>query len=393
MKPLMTILLALVLTATATAQTRFEPLTAEAAAIVARGDSCQLMNDTHNSLLFYEQARRLVFNDTVLYKLAQTNFRRGQYNQCLALTDTLLADTLTYQPLKLRYNCLQKMGADDSLRVECARQILAVNPMDAAVVTDIATYFNGNQQADSAIAYCNLYRRTDLTNQLVNKQLGRALFIKKDYYPALDLFLDAYRNGDQTPALLFYIGRTYECCSIPERAHEFMQMAAYGSNFASLPIVKALARVSASYFKYRDDVPYYTQVAFELCQADSASMAEVFDIKARFYEAYAYQYYDSDKLKFNTCIHNSIKMLKSALQYEPSLTRQYNIAVAYGRMHDRDNERLWLQKIKDSDQPRTKANRNIFEYADYRLDKLKEDEFFEGGKKTDGGLEIVEVED
>ena len=264
MKPLMTILLALALTATVAAQTRFEPLTAEAAAIVARGDSCQLMNDTHNSLLFYEQARRLVFNDTVLYKLAQTNFRRGQFNQCLALTDTLLADTLTYQPLKLRYNCLQKMSADDSLRIECARQIIGINPLDAAVITDIATYFNGNQQADSAIAYCNLYRAIDSTNQLVNKQLGRALFIKKDYYPALDLFLDAFRNGDQNPALLFYIGRTYECCSIPERAHEYLLMAAEGSYFTSLPVVKALARVSASSLKDRDEVLDYTQIAFEL---------------------------------------------------------------------------------------------------------------------------------
>lgn len=392
MKPLMTILLALALTATA-AQTRFEPLTAEAAALVARGDSCTRMNDTYNSLLCYEQARRLVFNDTVLYKLAQTNFRRGQFNQCLALSDTLLSDTLTYQPLKLRYNCLQKMGADDSLRVECARRILAVNPMDALVVTDIATFFNGNQQADSAMAYCNLYRRIDSTNQLVNKQLGRALFIKKDYYPALDLFLNAYRNGDQTPALLFYIGRTYECCSIPERAHEFMQMAAEGSNFASLPIVKALARVSASYFKYRDDVPYYTQVAFELCQADSASMAEVYDIQANFYEAYFYHYYNTDNQKARTCVANQLRSLKSALSYEPTITRQYNMVVAYGRIHDRDNERLWLQKIKDSDLPRTKANRSIFEYVDYRLEKLKEDEFFEGGKKTDNGLEIVEVED
>ena len=86
-------------------------------------------------------------------------------------------------------------------------------------------------------------------------------------------------------------------------------------------------------------------------------------------------------------------MLKTALEYEPTLTRQYNIASAYSRMHDRDNERLWLQKIKDSDWPRTKANRSIFEYVDYRLDKLKEDEFFEGGKKSDGGLEIIEVED
>ena len=388
----MTILLALALTATA-AQTRFEPLTAEAAALVARGDSCQLMNDTHNSLLFYEQARLLVFNDTVLYKLAQTNFRRGQFNQCLALTDTLLADTLTYQPLKLRYNCLQKMGADDSLRVECARQILAVNPMDAAVVTDIATFFNGNQQADSAMAYCNLYRRTDSTNQLVNKQMGRALFIKKNYYDALDLFLEAYRNGDQNPATLFYIGRTYECCSIPERAHEFMLMAAEGSYFTSLPIVKALARVSASNYKFRDEVLDYTQTAFELCQADSASMAEIYDIRAQFYEAYAYQYYNKDQIKFNICNNNSIKMLKAAIEYEPTITRQYNIASAYSRMRDRDNERLWLQKIKDSDWPRTKANRSIFEYVDYRLDKLKEDEFFEGGKKTDGGIEIVEVED
>ncbi len=390
MKPLMTILLALALTATTAAQTRFEPLTAEAAAIVARGDSCQLMNDTHNSLLYYEQARRLVFNDTVLYKLAQTNFRRGQFNQCLAQTDTLLADTLTYQPLKLRYNCLQKMGADDSLRIECARQILAVNPMDAAVVTDIATFFNGNQQADSAMAYCNLYRRTDSTNQLVNKQLGRALFIKKDYYPALDLFLDAYRNGDQTPALLFYIGRTYECCSIPERAHEFMQMAAYGSNFASLPIVKALARVSASYFKYRDDVPYYTQVAFELCQADSASMAEVYRYRAQFYSVYSFDY-RNDSVKLAICMKNRIKMLKKSLEYEPSIEVQHDIATTYNSLHDLEQEKLWLQKI--TEWPRNKNTSEYIRYANWRLKRIEEELFFKDGKKPGGGIEIVEVED
>ncbi len=390
MKPLMTILLALALTATTAAQTRFEPLTAEAAALVARGDSCTRMNDTYNSLLCYEQARLLVFNDTVLYKLAQTNFRRGQFNQCLALSDTLLSDTLTYQPLKLRYNCLQKMGADDSLRIECGRQILAVNPMDAAVVTDIATFFNGNQQADSAMAYCNLYRRIDSTNQLVNKQLGRALFIKKDYYPALDLFLDAYRNGDQTPALLFYIGRTYECCSIPERAHEFMQMAAYGSNFASLPIVKALARVSASYFKYRDDVPYYTQVAFELCQADSASMAEIYRIRARFYSGYRYDYRE-DSVKLTLCLKNRIKMLKKSLEYEPSIEVEHDIATTYNSLHDLEQEKLWLQKA--TAWPRNKTTSEYIRYAEWRLKRIEEELFFKDGKKPGGGIEIVEVED
>ncbi len=389
MKPLMTILLALALTATA-AQTRFEPLTAEAAALVARGDSCTRMNDTYNSLLCYEQARWLVFNDTVLYKLAQTNFRRGQFNQCLALTDTLLADTLTYQPLKLRYNCLQKMGADDSLRIECARQILAVNPMDAAVVTDIATFFNGNQQADSAMAYCNLYRRIDSTNQLVNKQLGRALFIKKDYYPALDLFLDAYRNGDQTPALLFYIGRTYECCSIPERAHEFMQMAAEGSNFASLPIVKALARVSASNYKFRDEVLDYTQTAFELCQADSASMAEVYRYRAQFYSVYSFDY-RNDSVKLAICMKNRIKMLKKSLEYEPSIEVQHDIATTYNALHDLEQEKLWLQKI--TEWPRNKNTSEYIRYANWRLKRIEEEQFFKDGKKPDGGIEFVEIED
>lgn len=389
MKPLMTILLALALTATV-AQTRFEPLTAEAAALVARGDSCTRMNDTYNSLLCYKQARRLVFNDTVLYKLAQTNFRRGQFNQCLALTDTLLADTLTYQPLKLRYNCLQKMGADDSLRVECARQILAVNPMDAAVVTDIATFFNGKQQADSAMAYCNLYRRIDSTNQLVNKQLGRALFIKKDYYPALDLFLDAYRNGDQTPALLFYIGRTYECCSIPERAHEFMQMAAYGSNFASLPIVKALARVSASNYKFRDEVLDYTQTAFELCQADSASMAEVYRYRAQFYSVYSFDY-RNDSVKLAICMKNRIKMLKKSLEYEPSIEVQHDIATTYNSLHDLEQEKLWLQKI--TEWPRNKNTSEYIRYANWRLKRIEEEQFFKGGEKSGGGIEFVEIED
>ena len=358
---------------------------------MARGDSCMLLNDTYNSMLFYEQANQLGRNDTVMYKLAQSYFRRGQYNLCLALTDSLLTDTIQYQHIKLRYNCLQKMGASDSLRIDCGRQILAVNPMDATVVTDIATFYNGQQMADTALAVCQAYYKLDSTNQLVNKQMGRALFIKKDYYPALDLFLEAYKNGDVNPATLFYIGRTYECCSIPDKAHDFILMAAEKSMFASLPIVKALARVSNTY-KYRDDVLNYTQIAFELCQADSASMAEIYDIRAQFYEAYFFNYYDTDQQKARTCAANQVKAIKSALNYEPTINRQYNIASAYSHMHDRDNERFWLQKIKDSDWPRTKANRSIFEYADYRLDKLKEDEFFEGEKKS-GGLESIEVED
>ncbi len=385
MKPLMTILLALALTATVAAQTRFEPLTAEAAAIVARGDSCQLMNDTHNSLLFYEQARRLVFNDTVLYKLAQTNFRRGQFNQCLAQTDTLLADTLTYQPLKLRYNCLQKMSADDSLRIECARQIIGINPLDAAVITDIVTYFNGNQQADSAIAYCNLYRTIDSTNQLVNKQLGRALFIKKDYYPALDLFLDAFRNGDQNPALLFYIGRTYECCSIPERAHEYLLMAAEGSYFTSLPVVKALARVSASSVKYRDEVLDYTQIAFDLCQADSASMAEIYRYRAKFYGSYHHDY-RKDSAKWAICQKNSIKMLKKSLEYEPSIEAQFEIATTYNSLNDLEQEKLWLEKV--AAWPHSKSNAEYIRYAELRLISIREEKFFKGDK-----LESVVVED
>ena len=388
----MTILLALALTATTAAQTRFEPLTAEAAELVACGDSCMRMNDTYNSMLCYEQALLLGSSDTVMHKLAQCYFKRGQYVKCLALTDTLMADTVVYQHIKLRYNCLQKMGASDSLWIDCAQRLVAINPMDAAVVADIANYYNGKQLADTALSYCRTYCALDSTNQQVNKQMARALFIKKDYYPALDLFLEAYKNGDQNPATLFYIGRTYECCSIPKKAHDFMLMAAEKTSFASLPIVKALARVSNNY-EFRDEVLYYTQVAFELCQADSASMAEVYDIQANFYEAYFYHYYNTDGQKARTCVANQLRTLKSALSYEPTITRQYNIAVAYGRIHDRDNERVWLQKIKDSDLPRTKANRSIFEYVDYRLEKLKEDEFFEGGKKTDNGLEIVEVED
>ena len=375
-------------TLTASGQT----MSREAASLVARGDSCMRMNDTYNSMLCYEQALLLGSSDTVMHKLAQSYFKRGQYGKCLALTDTLMVDTVMYQHIKLRYNCLQKMGASDSLWIDCAQRLVAINPMDAAVVADIATYYNGKQLADTALSYCRTYYALDSTNQQVNKQMARALFVKKDYYPALDLFLDAYRNGDESPALLFYIGRTYECCSNFEKAHDFMLMAAEKSSFASLPIVKALARVSNN-SEYRDDVLNYTQMAFELCQADSASMAEVYDIQAKFYEAYFYHYCSTDYQKARTCVANQVRTLKSALSYEPTITRQYNMAIAYGRMHDRDNERLWLQKIKESDSPRTKANHSIFEYVDYRLDKLKEDEFFEGGKKSDGSVEIVKVED
>ena len=376
---------------TAALTTAAQPMTDEVAACVLRGDSCQRLNDTYNSMLWYARAHQLDrLNDTVTRKLAQSYFRRGQYNQCLALTDTLTADTATYQDLRLRFNCFQKMGADDSLRIDCGRQILAVNPMDAAVVTDIATFYNNQQKADTALAVCQAYYKLDSTNQLVNKQMGRALFIKKDYYAALDLFLDAYKNGDENPALLFYIGRTYECCSIPERAHDYLLMAAEGSYFANLAIVKALARVSNSSVKYRDEVLDYTQTAFELCQADSASMAEIYRIRARFYSGYRYDYRE-DSVKLTLCLKNRIKMLKKSLEYEPSIEVEHDIATTYNSLHDLEQEKLWLQKT--TAWPRNKTTSEYIRYAEWRLKRIEEEMFFKDGKKPGGGIEIVEVED
>ena len=366
-----------------------QPMSRDAAALVVRGDSCMLMNDTYNSMLCYEQANQLCRNDTVMHKLAQCYFKRGQYVKCLTLTDSLMADTVLYQHIKLRYNCLQKMDADDSLRIDCAQRLVSINPMDAAVVADIATYYNGKQQADTALSYCQAYYCIDSTNQQINKQMGRAFFIKKDYYRALDLFLEAYNNGDENPATLFYIGRTYECCNIPEKAHDFMLMAAEKSMFASLPVVKALARVSNT-FSHRDEVLEYTQKGFELCQADSASMAELYEIRANFYRAYRITYRD-DSVKREQCTKNCIKMLKNSLEYKSSASAMFELATLYRETNELAQEKYWLQKIMEW--PRDKSTRDHIRYAEWRLKQIEEEKFFKDGKKPDGGIEFVEVED
>ena len=369
----------LTLTILAATLTSFgQPMTREAAELVARGDSCMLMNDTYNSMLCYEQANQLGSSDTVMHKLAQCYFKRGQYAKCLALTSTLMADTVLYQHIKLHYNCLQKMGVDDSLRIDCAQRLVAINPMDAAVVADIANYYNDKQLADTALSYCQAYYAIDSTNQQINKQMGRAFFIKKDYYRALDLFLEAYNNGDENPATLFYIGRTYECCSIPDKAHDFMLMAAKNSDFESLAIVKALARVSNT-FKYRDEVLDYTQIAFELCQADSASMAELYQIRANFYSGYQFSYRD-DSVKQVQCLKNCVKMLKKSVEYKPSMNAMYELAASYQRLKDPAQEKYWLQKMMEW--PRDKSTREHIRYAEWRLKQIEEEEFFKGGKKS-----------
>lgn len=361
----------------ATLTTFGQTMSREAAALVARGDSCMLMNDTYNSMLCYEQANQLGRNDTVMHKLAQCYFKRGQYVKSLALTDTLMTDTVLYQHIKLRYNCLLKMGVDDTLRIECGQRLVAINPMDAAVVADIANYYNSKQLADTALSYCQAYYRLDSTNQQVNKQMGRSFFIKKDYYRALDLFLEAYNNGDENPATLFYIGRTYECCSIPDKAHDFMLMAAKNSDFENLSIVKALARVSNT-FKHRDEVLDYTQTAFELCQADSTSMAELYQIRANFYSLYLYTYRD-DSVKREQCLRNRIKMLKCRLDYEPSINAMYELATSYQNLKDLTQEKFWLQKV--AAWPRDKSTAEHIRYAEWRLKQIEEEEFFAGGKK------------
>ena len=74
MKNLFLTLTILAATLTASGQT----MSREAASLVARGDSCMRMNDTYNSMLCYEQALLLGSSDTVMHKLAQSYFKRGQ---------------------------------------------------------------------------------------------------------------------------------------------------------------------------------------------------------------------------------------------------------------------------------------------------------------------------
>lgn len=354
----------------------------ESALYVNRGDSCSRINDTYNSMLWYQKAYAIdSCNDTIVRKLAQCYYVRGQYKNCISLTDTLLADTAIYQDLRLRFNCFRKM-AKDTLANECAKQIVVVNPLDATVVASMAAFYIAHEEVDSALLYAEAYYKIDSTNQQVNAQLATSLYLKKDYHRALDLFLEIYDNGDYNLATLYYIGILYDRCNIPDKAFYYLNMANMQSLTPSLSILKALSRVAIR-TEHRDEALSFTDEALAICQADSVSMAEVYSIRADFYEAYSLKYEaGGDTVEAESCVKKQIKMLLTSLQYDNDIKVQYSLALAYYHIHDTEKTLHWLQSIIDSEWEATKANKKVINSAKEWMSVVKEEDFFRNGTEA-----------
>ena len=72
-------------------------------------------------------------------------------------------------------------------------------------------------------------------------------------------------------------------------------------------------------------------------------------------------------------------MLKSSLEYEPSINTLYDIASSYQTLKDIAQEKFWLQKMVEW--PNEKNAREHIRYAEWRLKQIEEEEFFISGKE------------
>ena len=84
-------------------------------------------------------------------------------------------------------------------------------------------------------------------------------------------------------------------------------------------------------------------------------------------------------------------MLKNSLEYKSSASAMFELATLYRETNELAQEKYWLQKIMEW--PRDKSTRDHIRYAEWRLKQIEEEKFFKDGKKPDGGIEFVEVED
>lgn len=358
------------------ARQHVESINKEAALYITRGDSCMQYNDTYTSLMWYEKASQQCFNDTIIRKMANCYFKRAQYKKCLALTDTLMSDTIRYQDLKLKYNCLKRMNANDSLITTCARTIVNLNLLDASVTAELINYFNSNEYIDTALLYGERYFNIDSTNQLVNKSLAISYYIAKKYDRALNLFIGLYENGDMSISTMYYIGKIYECCKIYDKAFDYLYMAAEMSMFNNLQIVKSLSKVTLN-TEHHDMAQEFIDKGIDLCQTDSLAMSELLIINAEYYSID--NKFLSNSINKKEYMRNEIKMLESSLKYCASLDAQYRISLAYKRLDDSRMEKKWLQEILNSKWEKSKSNMRIFEYTEQRLKQIKEDDFFKNG--------------
>lgn len=348
-------------------QARNEMFVPQLKALVAKADSSKLRNNLFGALSLYEEAYRQSASAEVLRKIIQCHYERGGYQRCLELYQTLPADSMTVEDLKMKFFSYSNVSLMDSA-VHYGRMANVADPYDCKIVSKLASHYNKVQQPDTALLITDLYCQYDSSNVFVNRQKAHSLYLIGDYAGALHEYKRLKNDGDRNESTLYYLALCYAKSDSLWRAYENFLEAAEIGHYENPHVVSQLGIVAIDLGLAAEGVEYLEQ-SIGMLQPDEKLMYALTHTLAKGY----FNWRQFDK---------SISYMKQSLKYPDSdFYVYYRIAQAYGMKKDHKNEREYYQKFVDEAQKEPSPSPKLKEFIEYafeRINKITETLFFQG---------------
>lgn len=282
--------------------------------LIALGDSCMELYDTHAALAYYQQAYKEKQTYETRQKLANCLYQRCDYKQCISLLSEIPVASMTHDALRQLFFSYGYLKENKQL-VTCGQNLLKRFPMDAEVLARLCTVLCDQDKAGEAVILARDYCQRDSTNLLINRTLANALYLDRQFRPAVKQYQKLLAVGDTTYLALYSMGMAYDYLGDKQQAYNYLLRANNFSKPQRAGCLYRLGMICVELKQYDEGLRYLYNAESKL-QPDGTVMKLIHDHKAK-------AFYGTEKYVF------AIEEWKKARKYDgTSLAYVYNIAAA-----------------------------------------------------------------
>ena len=266
----------------------------------------------------------------VQMKLADCYYKRANYGKSADLLKTIPEDSLSHESFRQLAFSYQKQGDNDSF-IYWAQQLVARFPMDGEVVAGLTNGYTKANQPEKGVICGLKYSLKDSTNILVNRALGDAWFVSRNFTAAGLMYERLMEQGDSTFNTIYSAGMCYSQIQDLNRAYKYLQLALVKSGMQHFGCAYRLGIVCNDLHSYDEGIGYL-DLALEIQKPDTAIMKAITLSQGEAY--YLTKQYDK-----------AVEAWKRHLDYNPSsVATYYNIANAYYYfLNDQKQSRAYLE--------------------------------------------------
>ena len=194
---------------------------------IQKGDSCMKEHDSQHAVFYYKQqlAEHPQDLDT-RRKLASCYRMRGDSKQCVAVLDSIPADSLNHEDLRMFFYSYLNLGDNKNIGLY-GSQINLKYPNDSEVFAALLSHWNNTGKPETVSAFALSYvQKKDSTNILINKELAYSLYLQLRYAQAIPMYKKLIAQGFDNFESNFVIGLCYYNLEKYKEAYTYLYKAA-----------------------------------------------------------------------------------------------------------------------------------------------------------------------